>query len=427
VAAHARRRGARRVWVAPQAVDAAFWTPGDAGVGAADAPARVVFVGRDAPGKGLDVLLEAWRRAALPPARAELVLAGPDRPRDAGAAREGIRALGPQDPGAVRNLLRSAAVLVVPSVPTPTFREPWGLVCNEAMHLGLPVIASSAVGAAAGGLVRHERNGLVVPAGDADALRDAIARLHADPGLRIRLGRAGPRGRGTAHLRRLGRGLRVGARRGHRHSQRSLLASCPPCPAACPPSSPRPSPWPSSGSRPGRRLPEALIRDCQDGTISGRYSAKDFTRALRDIPTDVDEYTDCRDVIRRAQLGAAGGGGSTGGGGSAGGGDAGAAGGGAGSPGGGGEGRAPTAARVLASASPQEAPPCARPSRRAAAPPRSRWAGSASTRRRSPGARRHLVLPARPRPRRPHPARRDGAGRLGPFVSARVLGRRPAI
>jgi glycosyltransferase involved in cell wall biosynthesis len=154
----------------------------------ADAPARVVFVGRDAPGKGLDVLLEAWRRAALPPARAELVLAGPDRPRDAGAAREGIRALGPQDPGAVRNLLRSAAVLVVPSVPTPTFREPWGLVCNEAMHLGLPVIASSAVGAAAGGLVRHERNGLVVPAGDADALRDAIARLLGRPDLRARMG-----------------------------------------------------------------------------------------------------------------------------------------------------------------------------------------------------------------------------------------------
>jgi hypothetical protein len=105
---------------------------------------------------------------------------------------------------------------------------------------------------------------------------------------------------------------------------------------------------------PAAASPEALIRDCQDGTISGRYSAKDFSRALRDIPTDVDEYTDCRDVIRRAQLGAAGGGGSTDGGGSAGGGDAGAAGGGAGSPGGGGEGRAPTVARVLAGASPQE-------------------------------------------------------------------------
>jgi glycosyltransferase involved in cell wall biosynthesis len=90
----------------------------------------------------------------------------------------------------VRNLLRSSAVLVVPSVPTPTFREPWGLVCNEAMHLGLPVIATTAVGAAAGGLVRHERNGLVVPAGDPAALAAAIARLHASPDLRARLGAA---------------------------------------------------------------------------------------------------------------------------------------------------------------------------------------------------------------------------------------------
>jgi hypothetical protein len=101
--------------------------------------------------------------------------------------------------------------------------------------------------------------------------------------------------------------------------------------------------------------PEGLIRDCQDGTISGTYSARDYTDALRDIPTDVDEYTDCRDVIRRAQLGAAGGSrsgtGSSGAGGASG--SAGtSAGGGAG--GGGGTGRAPTAARVLATASPQE-------------------------------------------------------------------------
>lgn len=51
----------------------------------------------------------------------------------------------------------------------------------------------------------------------------------------------------------------------------------------------------------------AVIRDCQDGKIDGRYSQKEFSEALRNIPTDVDEYTDCRDVIRRAQLGAAGG------------------------------------------------------------------------------------------------------------------------
>ena len=65
--------------------------------------------------------------------------------------------------------------MVVPSVPTRDFLEPWGLVVNEAFHQGVPVIATDAVGAAAGGLVQHERTGLVVPAGDADALRAALA------------------------------------------------------------------------------------------------------------------------------------------------------------------------------------------------------------------------------------------------------------
>ncbi len=50
------------------------------------------------------------------------------------------------------------------------------------------MIATDAVGAAAGGLVQHERTGLVVPAGDADALGAAIRRLRDDPALRARLG-----------------------------------------------------------------------------------------------------------------------------------------------------------------------------------------------------------------------------------------------
>jgi glycosyltransferase involved in cell wall biosynthesis len=46
------------------------------------------------------------------------------------------------------------------------------------------------VGAAAGGLVQHERTGLIVPAGDAAALAAALRRLHDDPPLRERLGTA---------------------------------------------------------------------------------------------------------------------------------------------------------------------------------------------------------------------------------------------
>jgi glycosyltransferase involved in cell wall biosynthesis len=53
------------------------------------------------------------------------------------------------------------------------------------------VIASDAVGAAGGGLVRDGRNGLVVPAGDPKALAGAMRALATEPALRARLGAAG--------------------------------------------------------------------------------------------------------------------------------------------------------------------------------------------------------------------------------------------
>jgi glycosyltransferase involved in cell wall biosynthesis len=82
-------------------------------------------------------------------------------------------------------------VVVVPSIGARDFLEPWGLVVNEAFDQRVPVIATTAVGAAAGGLVRHEQTGLVVPAGDPGALAAALRRLGHDPALRARLGAAG--------------------------------------------------------------------------------------------------------------------------------------------------------------------------------------------------------------------------------------------
>ena len=84
----------------------------------------------------------------------------------------------------------AAALTVLPSIPTPRFLEPWGLVCNESMLQGRPVIATDAVGAAAGGLVRDNETGLVVPAGDPEALASAIDNLLGDAALRARLGDA---------------------------------------------------------------------------------------------------------------------------------------------------------------------------------------------------------------------------------------------
>jgi glycosyltransferase involved in cell wall biosynthesis len=171
VSAYVRAKGARHVFEAPQSVDAQFWeAPAQP---ARQAPFQALFAGRPDPEKGLGVLREAWRRAALP--GAELVAAG---------------AL---EPAELRNSYAGSDVVVVPSVPTRDFLEPWGLVVNEAFHQGVPVIATDAVGAAAGGLVQHERTGLVVPAGDPAALAAALRRLHSDPALRARLGAAGRR------------------------------------------------------------------------------------------------------------------------------------------------------------------------------------------------------------------------------------------
>jgi glycosyltransferase involved in cell wall biosynthesis len=210
VSAYVRARGARNVHVAPQSVDNDFWSaPATAAPSApawpTEAGTKFLFVGRPAREKGLGVLIEAWRASGLERPAAALVLAGVgSRPpwipvggaagqRGDGQRSDGVLCLDPVAPVELRNLYADADVLVLPSIPTRTFREPWGLVANEAMNQGLAVIASDAVGAAAGGLVSDGHNGLVVPAGDSDALAQAIARLAAEEPLRARLGAAGAR------------------------------------------------------------------------------------------------------------------------------------------------------------------------------------------------------------------------------------------
>ncbi|HXB64382.1 MAG TPA: glycosyltransferase family 4 protein [Solirubrobacteraceae bacterium] len=196
VAAYVRARGARNVHVALQSVDNAFWgapavrlpaTPG----WPSEATVKFLFVGRPNREKGLRVLMEAWFDHGLQASSAALVLVGVGSCPPWIPAGGAVCPLDPVAPAQLREMYAAADVLVVPSIPTRTFREPWGLVVNEAMNRGLPVIASDAVGAAAGGLVRDERNGLVVPAGDAGALAGAMRRLAADRELRARLGAAG--------------------------------------------------------------------------------------------------------------------------------------------------------------------------------------------------------------------------------------------
>lgn len=81
-----------------------------------------------------------------------------------------------------------ADVLVLPSRTTPTTKETWGLVVNEAFYQGVPAITSDAVGAAAGGLVQHGRTGMIFPEQDTRALTHALRLLIEDEDLRRRLG-----------------------------------------------------------------------------------------------------------------------------------------------------------------------------------------------------------------------------------------------
>src|SRR5215217_9465069 len=65
-----------------------------------------------------------------------------------------------------------------------------------------------------------------------------------------------------------------------------------------------------------------ILRDCaDDGVLQGDYTPAELRKARQNIPTDTDEYTDCRDVLARAAAaGVSSRGGSGGGGAAAGGG-----------------------------------------------------------------------------------------------------------
>ena len=82
-----------------------------------------------------------------------------------------------------RATLAGATVFVLPS-----YVEGMPMALLEAMSFGLPVIATPVGGVPE--IVTHERDGLLVPPGDIDALAAAIARLTSEPELRERLGRA---------------------------------------------------------------------------------------------------------------------------------------------------------------------------------------------------------------------------------------------
>jgi glycosyltransferase involved in cell wall biosynthesis len=145
----------------------------------------VLYLGRLEEIKGLEYLIKAFAQVSI--ADAVLIVAGDGSLSDslkALAQGQGIqtktRFVGYVSPEDAQFYYAIADVFILPSITMPTGKETWGLVVNEAMNQGLPVIATEAVGAAAGGLVQSGVNGFVVPERDSSALAQAIERILTD-------------------------------------------------------------------------------------------------------------------------------------------------------------------------------------------------------------------------------------------------------
>jgi glycosyltransferase involved in cell wall biosynthesis len=97
--------------------------------------------------------------------------------------RDQIRFLGFKNQSELPQLYAASDVMVLPSE-----NEPWGLVINEAMAAGLPVVVTNAVGAAPD-LVEGQDTGFVYPVGNIARLVDVLRMLAQDPSLCERMGR----------------------------------------------------------------------------------------------------------------------------------------------------------------------------------------------------------------------------------------------
>lgn len=173
-------------WRAPNAVDnARFAVPATLREERTD-PVRFLFAGRLESAKGVATLLDAW---SIVPPGARLTIAGNGTlaeplARRVAAAGTGVDVVGHLDQEALARAYAGADAFVFPSV-----SDPWGLVVNEAMAAGLPIVASSAPGAV-DDLVIDGENGIVVAPHDVAGFARAMSGLAADRERRLEMGRA---------------------------------------------------------------------------------------------------------------------------------------------------------------------------------------------------------------------------------------------
>jgi glycosyltransferase involved in cell wall biosynthesis len=152
----------------------------------------VLYVGRLEASKGLQELLSAFAHAVAEENDLCLAIAGD------GSLRAHVEAIAAKPDCRVTYLGRLSgddvlcAYLAADLLVLPSLFEPWGLVINEAMTCGLPVIVSDRVGCA-DDLVRPGETGLIVGAGREIDLASAIRQLARDKPARRQMGQAAER------------------------------------------------------------------------------------------------------------------------------------------------------------------------------------------------------------------------------------------
>ena len=148
----------------------------------ADSGQFALAFGRLAAEKGFDVAIEAAAAAGVPLKIAGEGPVASDLARRIERERAPVELCGKVPGDELRDLLRRAAMVVVPTTGNETF----GFAALEAMAAGVPVVASRA-----GALPEVAGDDACVPRGDAGALAQRMHELWADPTLRLDVGDAG--------------------------------------------------------------------------------------------------------------------------------------------------------------------------------------------------------------------------------------------
>jgi glycosyltransferase involved in cell wall biosynthesis len=188
----------KNIFTAPNAVDTEFFAVRAESVrrdaatnrGILGLPSRFfLFVGRLVHDKGVFDLLRAYG-ALAPELRAEIGLVfvgdGAARP-ELEAQAKGIAPGTVTFPGFVHREVLARYYALADMFLFPTHSDPWGLVVNEAMACGLPVISTKVAGCIAD-LVDDLWNGRVIEPGDSHQLTAAMEELAGNALLRAQMG-----------------------------------------------------------------------------------------------------------------------------------------------------------------------------------------------------------------------------------------------